>query len=143
MCMTFDITTREQLAEVVRELLARMQTADFAILLLEGDLGAGKTTLAQEMGKQLGVEGIQSPTYTLLRTHDMTDGRQLHHLDLYRVQAREELEVAGVTELLLQGQGLFIIEWPRFLEDILPLCPCVLHCTLALAADGTRSLTLA
>lgn len=137
---TFTITTLDELSAVAKKIAADIAKRPRAVILLEGDLGAGKTTLTQMLGKELGLEGLQSPTYSLLRSYDLAAGGTLHHLDLYRVEAREELDVAGITELL-QGDGIFVIEWPRFLEDLLHGAY-VLHCRLELHHDGTRLLTL-
>jgi len=140
--MVYDITTRKQLALAAGAIADQIAQAPFAIILLEGDLGAGKTTFSQELGATLGVdEEILSPTYSLLRTYQGHHAI-INHLDLYRVTSRAELDVAGVTDLLLRGEGIFLIEWPRYLEDIIPLCPVVLRCALELAADEKRSLTV-
>lgn len=136
----FDITTREQLKGAAETLAHKAQSAAFCIVLLEGDLGAGKTTFSQEVARYLGVqEEVQSPTYSLLRSYEIS-GNTLHHLDLYRVTDRSELDVAGVTDMLCSGKGIYLIEWPRFLEDILPLCPLVASCSLTLTTKGERFL---
>jgi tRNA threonylcarbamoyladenosine biosynthesis protein TsaE len=90
--------------ELARELLPD------GVLLLEGDLGAGKTVLAQGIGEGLGVprSEIQSPTFTLIREHEGPCGR-LIHVDLYRL-AREEAGAIGLEELL-SGSGVKVVEW--------------------------------
>lgn len=136
-----DISTLDQLKDAVHGVALRIGASPFFVILLEGELGAGKTTFTQTLGALLGATDVQSPTYSLLRTHDLPDGRQLHHLDLYRVEHREELEVAGVMDLFWSREGIFVVEWPRFLEDVLPGAP-VIHCLLELHSDGSRILTL-
>ena len=79
------------------------------VVLLVGDLGAGKTTLAQGFGRGLGVAGpIVSPTFTLVRSYR---GRLLlAHCDAYRLQGRREVEDLGLAELLDDG-AVALVEW--------------------------------
>lgn len=94
------------------------QTGD--IILLTGDLGAGKTTLTQAIGKGLQVPEncyITSPTYSLL--HEYPGRIPLYHMDLYRLSGEEEIEELGFDEYIY-GQGLTIIEWPERLGDLTP-----------------------
>ncbi|MCO6016859.1 tRNA (adenosine(37)-N6)-threonylcarbamoyltransferase complex ATPase subunit type 1 TsaE [Carnobacterium divergens] len=96
--------------------------ADFleegSVLLLEGNLGAGKTTFTKGIAEGLGIkEVIKSPTYTLIREYQ--SGRlPLYHMDVYR------LEEVGGDELGLeeyfQGEGVSIVEWATFIPEDLP-----------------------
>ncbi len=81
-----------------------------ALILLEGDLGSGKTVLVRGIAHALGIDGreIQSPTYTLIHEHEGSGGR-LVHVDLYRLEA-QELASLGLDELLA-GEGIKAIEW--------------------------------
>lgn len=88
-------------------------------LLLSGDLGAGKTVLAQGVARGLGCEAseVQSPTFTLVREHVGSRARLLH-LDLYRLSPGE-VESGGFEELLL-GPGVKVVEWAERLPFALP-----------------------
>jgi tRNA threonylcarbamoyladenosine biosynthesis protein TsaE len=82
------------------------------VLLLSGDLGAGKTVLAQGVAEGLGIDPaeIQSPTFTLIREHRRRgEGTELYHLDLYRLEPGQ-VEALGVEELLA-GPGVKVVEW--------------------------------
>jgi tRNA threonylcarbamoyladenosine biosynthesis protein TsaE len=89
------------------------------VILLEGDLGAGKTTFARALLAALGVgERIKSPTYSLIESYALTDLR-VHHLDLYRIADAEELEWLGLPDLL-ESTSLLLVEWPERGKGALP-----------------------
>ncbi len=82
------------------------------LIVLEGDLGAGKTTLMRGLLRALGEPGpIRSPTYTLLETYQPRPGRFVHHLDCYRIDGWDALEDIGFRDLL-QPATLVAVEWP-------------------------------
>jgi tRNA threonylcarbamoyladenosine biosynthesis protein TsaE len=89
------------------------------LMLLTGDLAAGKTTFAQGIGSSLGVvDPITSPTFTLHRRYR---GRlELNHLDVYRIDQMEEVADLGLPELL-DGTSLTVIEWGDVIAPVLPL----------------------
>jgi tRNA threonylcarbamoyladenosine biosynthesis protein TsaE len=79
-------------------------------ILLEGELGAGKSTFARAMLKALGHEGtVPSPTYTLVEPYTFPN-YTVYHIDLYRIESADELEFLGWTDL---QDGLKLIEWPE------------------------------
>jgi tRNA threonylcarbamoyladenosine biosynthesis protein TsaE len=89
------------------------------VLLLEGDLGAGKTTLSQFIGKGLKVPKscfITSPTYSLL--HEYPGRIPMFHFDLYRI-SEEEIYELGFDDYFY-GEGISVIEWPDRLGDTTP-----------------------
>lgn len=88
------------------------------LLLLAGELGAGKTAFTQALGAALGIEEtITSPTFTLARHYE---GRvALHHIDVYRLERFSELQDIGVPELL-DGSGVVVIEWGDAVARSLP-----------------------
>lgn len=88
------------------------------VILLAGELGAGKTAFAQGFGAGLGVDDrITSPTFTLARHYE---GRlDLHHLDVYRMERTAEIDDVGIAELLDSG-GVVLIEWGDAIAPALP-----------------------
>ncbi|MGH8127605.1 MAG: tRNA (adenosine(37)-N6)-threonylcarbamoyltransferase complex ATPase subunit type 1 TsaE [Gammaproteobacteria bacterium] len=80
-------------------------------LALSGPLGAGKSSLARALLRGLGVDGaIPSPTYTLVEPYTV-HGREVYHVDLYRIGEAEELEMLGVVELAVGA--VLLVEWPE------------------------------
>lgn len=78
------------------------------LILLIGELGAGKTTFAQGLGEALGISRITSPAFLLMKQYQGT--RTLRHLDLYRIKSFEEVEKAGITEDLPEDV-VIVVEW--------------------------------
>lgn len=105
------------------------------VVRLEGDLGAGKSTLARALIAALtGVEGAPSPTFTLVETYDGPDFA-LWHFDLYRLEKPEEVWELGLEEAL--DGGVALIEWPQRAGDLLP--PQALTVRLEIAGAARRA----
>ncbi|WP_159479572.1 tRNA (adenosine(37)-N6)-threonylcarbamoyltransferase complex ATPase subunit type 1 TsaE [Chryseobacterium sp. 18068] len=86
------------------------------ILLLKGNLGAGKTTFTQFLLKNLGSEDeVSSPTYSIVNEYSSPKGK-IYHFDLYRLKNIEEVYDIGIEEYL-DNAFLCIIEWPEVYED--------------------------
>lgn len=107
-----------------------------SILALEGELGAGKTTLAQAIARGWGVATeVTSPTYAIVHAYAAPRG-PLHHLDLYRLERSEQLAQLGWDDVV-RSPGLVLVEWPERAGAALPSS--VQRIRLAhLAADPTR-----
>lgn len=85
------------------------------MILLQGELGAGKSTLARSMIRALGHSGtVPSPTYTLVEPYKLNGGI-VYHVDLYRISDVNELEFLGWSDL---RDGLLLVEWPERVEGL-------------------------
>lgn len=103
------------------------------LILLQGELGAGKSTLARALLRGLGHNGpVPSPTYTLVEPYEFPEG-DVYHVDLYRIGSADELEFLGWDEL---SHGLLLVEWPERVPELFEQADVCLH--LAYDGDGRR-----
>jgi tRNA threonylcarbamoyladenosine biosynthesis protein TsaE len=109
-----------------------------AFIELQGDLGAGKTTLARHLLRALGVAGrIKSPTYAVVEPHEAA-GLSIWHFDFYRFDDPREWEEAGLRDLFA-SPGLKLAEWPEKAAGMLPVADLVLH--IDTRSDASRIVT--
>ena len=103
--------------EAIGAQLAR-QTKAPCIIFLEGDLGAGKTTLVRGFLRELGYAGIvKSPTYNIVESYELRD-KVIHHFDLYRLTDVNELEMMGFLDYF-DDYAICLIEWPEIAKGYL------------------------
>ena len=89
------------------------------IILLSGDLGAGKTTFTKGFAKGLGIEEIvTSPTFTLLNEYNSNP--KLYHFDMYRLSSKEEAYELGFQDYFNKNDGIIIVEWPENVNGLIP-----------------------
>lgn len=110
------------LAERVLALLPH-KTDSATLVALRGELGAGKTTFVQALGKRLGIgDTMQSPTYVLMRSYPTAHTRltKLVHIDAYRLDKPEEFVALQPDKFLRDPHTLVLLEWPERVEGMLP-----------------------
>ena len=110
--MLFTINSLDGLALVV-ETLASLVEQGYRIILLEGDLGAGKTTLVKALCQEWGVmDPVSSPTFSLVQEYESPGQGTIYHMDFYRLNKPMDLEQIGLDEYLGAG-NICLIEWPE------------------------------
>lgn len=113
--MKLKISSSDDMEQLGLKLAKQLRAGD--VVLLEGNLGAGKTTLTRGIGEGLGAIGtVQSPTFVLARTHKTQAGPKLVHVDAYRLGSAIELDDLDIDF----ERSIVVIEWPRdFLDGLL------------------------
>ncbi len=129
--------------------LASQPAIGRALIELQGDLGAGKTTFVRHLLKSLGVQGrIKSPTYAVVEAYSLSTtafdadhhrGLDIWHFDFYRFNDPREWEEAGFRETFA-SPGLKLVEWPEKAGDHLPLPDLVIQ--IDMLPDESRTITL-
>ncbi len=115
--LRIEVASERAMLALGRSLSRRLRAG--MLLFLEGELGAGKTTLVRGLLRGLGYTAhVKSPTYTLVEPYDFTDF-VVYHLDLYRLEEPEELEVLGVRDYLSSGD-ICVVEWSERGAGVLP-----------------------
>ncbi len=132
-----------KISALAREVLAKLPQKDTAaaVIALSGDLGAGKTTFVQALGKELGIaETMQSPTYVLMKTYpiDYKQFTTLIHIDAYRLNGAKEFAALKPEVFLNDPKNLVCIEWPERAGEALPTPDITLRFSSDGASEGER-----
>lgn len=134
MNITFSI---DQLKEVAEQILDQNPNK---VILFNGEMGVGKTTLIKQLCKTLGVEeATSSPTFSLVNEYQTLKNQIVYHFDFYRLNKESEALDMGIDDYLYSGNFCFI-EWPEKIENLIPEHHSII--TIQLLPDGKRSLTL-
>ena len=132
------IFSLDQIQEVAEQILASNPKK---IILFNGDMGVGKTTLIKQLCKSLGVESAtSSPTFSLVNEYSTSNNQIVYHFDFYRLNKETEALDMGVDDYLYSGNWCFI-EWSEKIASLLPTETSTI--TIELLPDGKRELKLA
>ena len=139
------VTAADQTRSVAAALARQCQPGD--VLLLAGDLGAGKTTFAQGFARALGItEPVTSPTFTLVRQYPVPGTgkrpiQMLFHADVYRLGHLQEIADLGLGELVEDG-GVALVEWGDVAEPVLGEGALSVHLAAGEGGDDHRTITV-
>lgn len=111
--MEFISKSEKETQEIAFEYAKTLAKGD--VILLNGDLGAGKTAFTKGVAKYFGIDGVTSPTYAYLNVYNDL----LYHYDCYRLSCGEDALMLGLTDYF-NGNNICIIEWSENIKDVLP-----------------------
>ena len=136
---TFSSSSEEE-TEALGAALAR-ELAPGSVVLLYGDLGAGKTVFSRGFARGLGVtEPVSSPTYTIVQEYELPTGNRLYHMDLYRIGDERAALGFGVDEFLTEPGAISLVEWPERIRGLLP--DTAIRVKLEHRAENRRDITV-
>lgn len=141
----------EEVSTLARAFVETLECLDSGatLVVLKGDLGAGKTAFVKEVARVLGVtEHVTSPTFVIEKRYVLSSSLRspvpsfhfLVHIDAYRMEHAHELEVLGWQELLREGKTLVMVEWPERVAESIPEGARVVACEFV--DETTRAFTL-
>ncbi|MEI6659810.1 MAG: tRNA (adenosine(37)-N6)-threonylcarbamoyltransferase complex ATPase subunit type 1 TsaE [bacterium] len=140
------VIKKEDIHKVAKELISIADKSRYQgakIIALSGDLGAGKTTLTQEVARDLGVkENLTSPTFVIMKIYKITQKsfKRLIHIDAYRLNSDAELLNLGFQEMADNNENIIIIEWPERVPECTKNSICKVY--LSHVDSETRSLDI-
>lgn len=135
--MTYQTSSPEMTRELGFRLAKQLRPGD--VLILRGDMGAGKSEFTRGVARGLGIEGyLPSPSFTIMQMYE-TGRLPLYHFDWYRLESEEELYELSMDEYLY-GSGVAVVEWPSMAEEAVPENH--LEISLNPVGDDLREITL-
>jgi len=124
--------TLESLPEFTKEFFSNISIKNWkaesgaTVILLHGNLGAGKTTFTKAFAKELGVEEeVTSPTFVVMKRYELENQifKNLVHIDAYRLESGEEIEALDFEEYISDENNIVLIEWPEKIESAVESIP--------------------
>lgn len=140
------VLTENNIKEIAKEIIDEVRAIKkdgATLIVLSGELGAGKTALAKEIAKQLGVkEKVISPTFVIMKIYKTKDKKfkKLIHIDAYRLSKSSELITLGWEEIMKDKNNLILVEWPENVPDCTDVHSCKIQITHL--DDTTRNLKI-
>lgn len=131
------IFSLDEIQEVAQKILAENP---HKVIVFNGQMGVGKTTLIKALSKELGVkDATSSPTFSLVNEYEANDSQYVYHFDVYRLKSEAEALDMGIDEYLYSGNWCFI-EWAEKIPNLLPEDFSTI--TLTVTVEGKRDLRL-
>ena len=131
------IFSQNELNKVAKQIIAHNPKK---VILFNGEMGVGKTTLIKQLCKNLGFKGTtSSPTFSLVNEYQLPNNQFVYHFDVYRLKIESEALDMGIDEYLYSGNWCFI-EWAEKIPNLIPKEHSII--TIELLLDGKRKLTL-
>ncbi len=130
------IKTEDETIRIAREFASKLEKGD--VVLLEGNLGAGKTFFVKAAAKEFGIDEVSSPTFAIV--NEYIGNMKIYHFDFYRIKREEELYDIGIDEYLSDEEAITFIEWAELFPEAVPEYKYLVKITLL--GDGSRELLI-
>ncbi|OGH86725.1 MAG: tRNA (adenosine(37)-N6)-threonylcarbamoyltransferase complex ATPase subunit type 1 TsaE [Candidatus Magasanikbacteria bacterium RIFOXYC12_FULL_33_11] len=143
--MKYTTNTTEEMIALGEKIASQLTGGD--IILLQGELGAGKTTMSKGIAKGLGItDEIVSPTFTLMNVYNVVESQKsevksIVHIDTYRLENADSLIEIGVEDYLGQPNVITIIEWPEKIKELLNNKK-IIEISIVKQSDNNREITI-
>ena len=131
--MTYNSNSQQDTEKIGEQFAKTLKKGD--VVVLSGDLGAGKTAFVKGVAKHFGLEGVTSPTYAYLNVY----GDIIYHYDCYRLSCGEDAELLGLTDYFGRD-NICIIEWAENISDVLP--DKLIKVTIEKISENERKITV-
>ncbi len=131
-----NIKTEEETNRIAHDFASRMKKGD--IVLLEGNLGAGKTFFVREVAKYFAIDEVSSPTFAIVNEYD--GNVKIYHFDFYRIKKERELYDIGIDEYLSDEEAITFIEWAELFPNAVPEYSYIVK--ILLLKNGLREITI-
>ncbi len=131
-----NIKTEEETNRIARDFASRMKKGD--IVLLEGNLGSGKTFFVREVAKYFAIDEVSSPTFAIVNEYD--GNVKIYHFDFYRIKKERELYDIGIDEYLSDEEAITFIEWAELFPNAVPEYSYIVK--ILLLKNGLREITI-
>jgi tRNA threonylcarbamoyladenosine biosynthesis protein TsaE len=131
------IFSLEEINQVANKILSENPNK---VILFNGDMGVGKTTLIKSLAKKLGVnDATSSPTFSLVNEYQLPNNQYIYHFDVYRLKNETEALDMGIDDYLYSGNWCFI-EWAEKIPNLIPENHSVIE--IKMLPDGKRHLVI-
>ncbi len=131
-----NIKTEEETNRIARDFASRLKKGD--IVLLEGNLGSGKTFFVREVAKYFAIDEVSSPTFAIVNEYD--GNVKIYHFDFYRIKKERELYDIGIDEYLSDEEAITFIEWAELFPNAVPEYSYIVK--ILLLKNGLREITI-
>jgi len=135
-------SSEEKTTNFAKEIASKIDTP--VAIIIEGDLGAGKTVFTKGFAIGLGIEAeLVSPTFTIMQQYEFGKGKILNHFDLYRLDNFDELFFIGIEDFLYDKNAINIFEWrEKFFDDIKEYSKSFIHIKIDILKNYDREITI-
>lgn len=110
--------SEEDTKQLAMEFLSELKTGD--VVVLNGELGTGKTFFIKKIAEAFGITKANSPTFAIVNEYKSEQNIRIYHFDFYRINKESELHDIGIEDYLADNEAITFIEWGELFPEVLP-----------------------